>query len=81
MNDEQRPAPAEGPAYRRLDEHLELLRLAPPELQPALAAHTVRAARWQREVRAPLRIACMIAAALLDGVLGLIAPDAREPRR
>jgi hypothetical protein len=59
-------------AERRLDEHLELLRAIPPEPGRALVAQTVRTARWQRAVRAPLQVAGLIAAALVDGLSRLI---------
>ncbi len=70
MNDDEpeRRAPAE----RRLDEHLAVLRASPPQPGQELAPRVLRDARWQRVVRAPLRVAGMIAAAAIDGLAGLI---------
>ena len=61
----------------RLGEHLELLRSDQTGPRRSLAARTVRTARWQRAARAPLRVAGMIAAALLDG-LGLVVQRGRR---
>lgn len=65
--------PPRSAVEQRLYEHLELLRATPVRPSTALAPRVVRAARWQRAVRAPLRVAGMIAAAFLDGVVGLFA--------
>jgi hypothetical protein len=65
--------PPPSPVERRLDEHLELLRSSPPRTGTALAPRVVRTARWQRALRAPLRVGGMIAAALVDGIVGLFA--------
>ena len=64
-------------AERGLDEHLELLRSDQTGPSRSLADRTVRTARWQRAARAPLRVAGMIAAALVDG-LGLVAQRRRR---
>ena len=64
-------------AERGLDEHLELLRSDQTGPSRPLADRTVRIARWQRAARAPLRVAGMIAAALIDG-LGLVAQRRRR---
>ncbi len=72
------PSPA---AERRLDEHLALLR--PPDHPPAgrgLVRRVVRAARVHQIVRAPLRVAGMIAAAVLDGLAGLLGGTRRRSR-
>lgn len=69
--------PEPTPAERRLDEHLELLRSDQTGLGHSLAARTIRTARWQRAVRGPLRVAGMIAAAVLDG-LGLVGRGGRR---
>ena len=65
------PGDAASPAERRLDEHLEALRTGAPEPGTSLVRRVVRTARWQRAVRAPLRVVAMIAGALLDGLFGL----------
>lgn len=80
MSDEHRPTPADGPAHQHLDGHLELLRLAPPEPKRELIARTLRVARWQREVRAPLRVAAMIASAVFDGLRALLPGTTQTPR-
>ncbi|MDQ3587577.1 MAG: hypothetical protein M3350_00625 [Actinomycetota bacterium] len=63
-------------AERGLDEHLELLRSDQRGPMRSLVRRTVRTARWQRVARAPLKVAGMIAAALIDG-LGLVAQRRR----
>jgi hypothetical protein len=65
------PGDAATPAERRLDEHLEALRAGAPEPGRMLVKRVVRTARWQRAVRAPLRVVAMIAGAVLDGLAGL----------
>jgi hypothetical protein len=67
MNNE----PEVGAAERRLDEHLDLLRASPPEPGTALVPRVVRTARWQRLVRAPLRVAGIIGAAFVHGLVSL----------
>ncbi len=67
MNDEFEA----GPAERRLDEHLALLRDSPPEPGTALVPRVVRTARWQGMLRAPLRVVAMIGAAFLQGITTL----------
>ena len=64
-------------AQRRLDEHLELLRSDQAGPTRSLVARTVRTARWQQAARGPLRVAGLIAAALIDG-LGLLARGRRR---
>lgn len=76
-----RPPDGESAAERRLDEHLELLRTTPPQPGRALARQTVRTARWQSAVRAPLRVVGLIAGALLDGMSRLFGSGSREARR
>lgn len=80
MNGEARP-PLSPAAERRLDEHLALLR--PADTEPGgrgLVRRVVRAARVQQIVRAPLRVAGMIAAAVLDGLAGLLDGTRRRRR-
>lgn len=60
-------------AERRLDEHLEPLRREGPEPGQELAIRVVRTARWQRALRAPLRVIGLLAGAFADGLAGLIA--------
>lgn len=68
MNDE----PETGPAERRLDEHLELLRATPPEPSTALVPRVVRKARLQSYLRAPLRVVGMIGLAFVHGLAALV---------
>jgi hypothetical protein len=60
--------PEAGPAERRLDEHLELLRDSPPSPGTALVPRVVRTARWQSFLRAPLRVVGMIGLAFVQGL-------------
>jgi hypothetical protein len=69
-----------SPAERRLGEHLELLRRAPLQPDRSLVARIGRTARWQRVVRAPLRVVGMIAEAVVDGLLKLALPPGRRRR-
>lgn len=64
MNDQPDP----GPAERRLDEHLDLLRASPPAPGTALVPRVVRRARWQSYLRAPLRVVGMIGFAFVSGL-------------
>ena len=73
MNDE----PEGGPAERRLDEHLELLRTSPPAPGTALVPRVVRRARWQSYLRAPLRVVGMIGLAFAQGISTLFGGKAR----
>ena len=68
------PAPEEelSAAERRLVEHLEIVRASPPRGDRSLVRRVVRRARWQRALREPLEVIGTIAAAVLDGVAGLI---------
>jgi hypothetical protein len=70
--------PDDLPAQRTLDAYLELLRTERPEPGRALARRTVRTARWQRSVRAPLRVVGLLAGALFDGVTKLVGSLGRE---
>ncbi len=82
MTDGPGPPPARGSsAERGLDKHLELLRERPPEPGRSLARRTVRTARWQSAVRAPLRIAGLVASALFHGVVELLASGRRGAKR
>jgi hypothetical protein len=56
------------PAERRVREFLRSLATDAPSPGTTLAPLVVRRARWQRAVRAPLRAAGGLAAALADGV-------------
>ena len=69
------------PAEARLRGHLELLRAEDPGTRVALRENVVSAARWQRALRAPLRVVGLIAAAIGDGVGMLIGARARGDRR
>lgn len=73
------PEPTEEvtPPERRLQEHLGVLR---SEADPAPLAidAIVRRARWQRAVRAPLRTAGLIAAAMADALGVVLAGDGRR---
>lgn len=72
------PSPA---AERRLDEHLALLRPGESEApERSLVARIVRRARAQQLLRAPLRVAGMIAAAVFDGVATLLGGSRRARR-
>lgn len=76
MNDASSPA-----AQRRLDEHLALLRQGESgPLDRTLVQRVVRRARTQQMLRTPLRVAGMIAAAVLDGVAGLLRGRRRQSR-
>ncbi len=63
--------PDAGPAERRLDEHLELLRASPPAPGTALVPRVVRTARWQNLLRAPIRVVGMIGLAFMQGLTTL----------
>ena len=76
MSDE--PGEASPDAERRLAEHLELLRAERPTPGTTLVKRVVRTARWQQAVRAPLRVAGMIAGAIVDGFLRLVSPSDRK---
>ena len=80
MNDETGPHEERSPAERRLDEHLELMRVVGPEPGRGLVRRIVRTARWQRAVRAPLLVVGMLAAAAAEGLLRLLGSDARRRR-
>ena len=75
MNDE----PELGPAERRLDEHLELLRASPPAPGTALVPRVVRRARWQGFLRAPLRVVGMIGVAFVHGLTTLFGGRRKSP--
>jgi hypothetical protein len=74
MNNE----PGAGPAERRLDEHLELLRASPPSPSTELVPRVVRRARWQRYLRAPLRVVGMIGFAFVSGLGVLFGADRKS---
>jgi hypothetical protein len=62
----------EGPAERRVAEHLALLRVDPPTAPTALVRRIVRSVRFQRLLRQPLRVAGMIATAAVAGAVALL---------
>jgi hypothetical protein len=59
-------------AERRLVEHLEIVRASPPRGDRSLVRRVVRRARWQRALRQPVQIIGAIAAAVVEGVAGLL---------
>ena len=67
-------------AERRLDEHLELLRVDPSAGDPALVAHVVRRARWQRILRTPVQVVASLGGAAVDGLRALIGTRGRSAR-
>ena len=71
---------ADGPAERALEERLEVVRALSPRADAGLAAAVVRAARWQRAVRAPLILGGLLARAAVEAV-GLLVGRRREPER
>ncbi len=71
---------ARGPAERRLDEHLELLRINQPTGPRSLAHRVIRTARWQRALREPIRMAALIAGAVIDGLRALTGGRRRSAR-
>jgi hypothetical protein len=75
------PDPEEiSPATQRLEVYLKSLRDDPPRPGADLAPAIVRRARWQRTIRAPLRAAATLVAALADGVTILVgAGRGRQP--
>jgi hypothetical protein len=75
VNDEHE----DGPAERRLDEHLELLRASPPAPGTALVPRVVRKARWQGFLRAPLRVVGMIGLAFVHGLTTLFGGTKKSP--
>ena len=60
-----------SPAERRLVEHLEVVRSAPPS-DVSLTRSVVRTARRQRALREPLQVISTIALAVVDGITGLL---------
>ncbi len=79
MNGEGTRPDALTPAEVRLRKHLGVLRETAPQPGPSLVERVARAARWQRAVRAPMRAAGMLAAALGEGIA--LALGARMRRR
>lgn len=71
---------ARGPAERRLDEHLELLRVDQPAGHRSLVHRVIRTARWQRALREPIRMAALIAGAMIDGLRVLTGGRRRSAR-
>ena len=59
-------------AERRLADHLELLRAAPPEPGTDMVRRVARTARWQRLARAPLQVAGLIVAGVATGISTLL---------
>lgn len=58
-------------AERRLVQHLEIVKTAPPA-EVSLTQRVVRSARFQRALREPLRVVGAIAMAVVDGLGGLL---------
>lgn len=67
-------------AERRLVEHLEIVRAVPSSTDGSLARRVVRRARRHRALREPLRLIGTIAAAVVEGIGGLLGID-RSRRR
>lgn len=61
-----------SPAERRLIEHLEIVRASPPPGGRSLVRRVVRSARRHRALREPLQLIGTIAAAVIEGVGGLL---------
>jgi hypothetical protein len=80
VSDAEHPDAEPTAAERGLSEHLQLLRHAAPDPGRALVPRIVRTARWQRIIRAPVRVMGVIAGAVLDGLLGLVTPGKRGNR-
>jgi hypothetical protein len=74
MSDGDNPAEELSPAERRLAEHLELLRAAPPAAAPGLIEVVIRKARWQRVIRDPLLLVGGVATALGEALRLLFEP-------
>jgi hypothetical protein len=62
----------QGPAERRLSEHLQLLRADPPEGSAQIVATIIRRARWQRMIRQPLLAITALTASIGDGIRMLL---------
>ncbi len=80
MSDAERPDARPTAAERRLGEQLQLLRHAAPDPGRALVPRIARTARWQRIIRAPVRVGGAIAGAVLDGLLRLVSRGERGNR-
>lgn len=74
--------PEEGlsPAERRLVEHLEIVKASPPREDRSLVRRVLLAARWQRALREPLKAIGALAAAVVDGLSGLLGARRRDRR-
>jgi hypothetical protein len=68
------------PGEGRLSDYLEELRDDPPQSDPALGRSISRHARWQQAVRAPLHVVGILAAALVDGVAGVLGARRTDGR-
>ncbi len=75
------PDDLQGPAERRLSEHLELVRTSPLPAESGLAAGIVRRAGWQRLVRAPLDALGNLIAAVADALMIFAGQRKREPEQ
>jgi hypothetical protein len=80
VNGEGNPPEALTPAEERLRQHLRLLREDTDQVDASLTERVVRAARWQRALRTPLRLAGVLAAALGEGIVVLLGGRARTRR-
>lgn len=69
-----------SPAEHRLAEHLEIVRSSPPHDDRSLVSAVVHRARRQRALREPLHLIGSIAAALFEGIGGLLGARRRRSR-
>lgn len=80
MNETGEAPEARTPAERRLEEHLALLRMDPPQPSVALVPRIVHTARWQRAVRRPLLAMGALVGALFDGLRLVFGQGPRHDR-
>ncbi len=69
------------PAERAVGAHLVVLRTETPPADRALIRRVVATARWQRALRAPLRLAGVFLSALGDALGPLLGRRSRRARR
>lgn len=77
MSPDEAGLPGSSPAERHVERELASLRDEQIIPSPELAPTIVRKARWQSAVRAPLRVASIIAVAVVEGVTGLFGGGTR----
>ncbi|MCP9488965.1 MAG: hypothetical protein MSC31_03720 [Solirubrobacteraceae bacterium MAG38_C4-C5] len=70
-----------SPAERELVSHLAVMAVEPRRFDRALSRRVVGAARWQRAVRAPLRLAGVFVSALRDAIGPLLGRRSAGGRR